>query len=342
METPPAPKLLDPDSKPNKPFHSFPNGALKKHQHHPHLLHHHRSPALTPPPESLYRECLKNHAASQGGHALDGCGEFMPVSGWNLSDPTSLKCAACGCHRNFHRRLPDPPPDELDGHDDYAATDRHMSDDDISDDDVDENDHDGGMTDRTTSSPPAAYFSSAPHMLLALSTGGPVSQGPGTGPGPGPMPVPGPGPVRSMNPVTGSGSVPLSGFTPGSGPLQPRKRFRTKFSPEQKQRMHELSEKLGWRLQKRDEALVEEWCREIGVGKGVFKVWMHNNKHVFLGTGKRGESRESRDREAAMAVASNVAGVGLGVGGGAGAVETDGRGGMGQVVNGSSGAASSS
>lgn len=341
METP-TPKLLDPEPR-TKSFPSFPNGALKKHHSH-HL--HHRSPGVAPPPESLYRECLKNHAASLGGHALDGCGEFMPVPGSSPSDPTSLKCAACGCHRNFHRRLPDPLPDELDRHDDDAATDRHMSDDDISDDDVDENDHDGGTTDRTTSSPPATYFSSAPHMLLALSTGGPAAQGPGTGPGPGPgpMPVPGPGPVRSMNPVVGSGSVPVSSFAPGSGPLQPRKRFRTKFSPDQKQRMHELSEKLGWRLQKRDEGLVEERCREIGVGKGVFKVWMHNNKHVFLGTGKRGESRENREREPAVAVATSVAGVGLGIGAGTGAVDpgAESRGGMGQVVNGSSGGASSS
>lgn len=26
-----------------------------------------------------YRECLKNHAVGIGGHALDGCGEFMPA-----------------------------------------------------------------------------------------------------------------------------------------------------------------------------------------------------------------------------------------------------------------------
>jgi hypothetical protein len=29
--------------------------------------------------------------------------------------------------------------------------------------------------------------------------------------------------------------------------------------------------------------LMVEWCRDIGVGKGVFKVWMHNNKHNFPG-----------------------------------------------------------
>ncbi|URE32171.1 ZF-HD homeobox protein [Musa troglodytarum] len=45
-----------------------------------------------------YRECLRNHAASLGGHILDGCCEFMPRS------DDALKCAACGCHRSFHRR----------------------------------------------------------------------------------------------------------------------------------------------------------------------------------------------------------------------------------------------
>ncbi|KAF3635949.1 Mini zinc finger protein 1 [Capsicum baccatum] len=46
-----------------------------------------------------YVECQRNHAASVGGYVVDGCREYMP-------DSTSgtLNCAACGCHRNFHRR----------------------------------------------------------------------------------------------------------------------------------------------------------------------------------------------------------------------------------------------
>ncbi|EEE69700.1 hypothetical protein OsJ_29356 [Oryza sativa Japonica Group] len=159
----------------------FPNGAIKKAA----------KPAAVAPAvggggggETVYRECLKNHAASLGGHALDGCGEFMPSPAANPADPTSLRCAACGCHRNFHRRLPEgsPPP------------------------------------------PP-------PPALL---------------------------------------------------PAPPMPPHRGEETPE-KQRMQELSERLGWRLQKRDEAIVDEWCRDIGVGKGVFKVWMHNNKHNYLG-----------------------------------------------------------
>ncbi|KAG8384700.1 hypothetical protein BUALT_Bualt04G0145300 [Buddleja alternifolia] len=49
-----------------------------------------------------YGECQKNHAANVGGYAVDGCREFMPCGGEGSGD--ELTCAACGCHRNFHRR----------------------------------------------------------------------------------------------------------------------------------------------------------------------------------------------------------------------------------------------
>ncbi|KAF3437690.1 hypothetical protein FNV43_RR20446 [Rhamnella rubrinervis] len=49
-----------------------------------------------------YGECQKNHAASIGGYAVDGCREFM-ASG-EEGTAQGLTCAACGCHRNFHRR----------------------------------------------------------------------------------------------------------------------------------------------------------------------------------------------------------------------------------------------
>jgi len=49
-----------------------------------------------------YGMCQKNHAASTGGYALDGCREFIPSG--NHGTELALVCAACGCHRNFHRR----------------------------------------------------------------------------------------------------------------------------------------------------------------------------------------------------------------------------------------------
>ncbi|KAG8087571.1 hypothetical protein GUJ93_ZPchr0010g11275 [Zizania palustris] len=67
---------------------------------------------LPPPPPAAaaaefggvrYGECRRNHAASMGGHAVDGCREFLAEG----EDGTSaaLLCAACGCHRSFHRRV---------------------------------------------------------------------------------------------------------------------------------------------------------------------------------------------------------------------------------------------
>ncbi|GAB2269986.1 hypothetical protein Dimus_004901 [Dionaea muscipula] len=49
-----------------------------------------------------YGECQKNHAAKIGGHAVDGCREFMASGEEGRS--CALMCAACGCHRNFHRK----------------------------------------------------------------------------------------------------------------------------------------------------------------------------------------------------------------------------------------------
>ncbi|KAG8082055.1 hypothetical protein GUJ93_ZPchr0014g46628 [Zizania palustris] len=54
--------------------------------------------SLVPHGGGKYKECMRNHAAVKGGQAFDGCGEYMPAA------PDSLKCAACGCHRSFHRR----------------------------------------------------------------------------------------------------------------------------------------------------------------------------------------------------------------------------------------------
>uniref|UniRef100_A0A5B7BDF3 ZF-HD dimerization-type domain-containing protein n=1 Tax=Davidia involucrata TaxID=16924 RepID=A0A5B7BDF3_DAVIN len=61
-----------------------------------------------------YKECRKNHAANIGGYAVDGCREFMPAG--EEGTAAAFKCAACTCHRNFHRR-------EIDNHDQYCYCD---------------------------------------------------------------------------------------------------------------------------------------------------------------------------------------------------------------------------
>ncbi|TMW82401.1 hypothetical protein EJD97_006026 [Solanum chilense] len=160
---------------------------------------------------SKYKECLKNHAAGIGGHAIDGCGEFMPSG-------DIFKCAVCNCHRNFHRK------------------------------DIVHHHH------------PCRYF---PHIMprrrslvLPSTSGG--------------------GGFREDQEL-------LEMCNPNKnikGTLL-KKRFRTKFSQEHKDKMLRLAEKLGWKLQRHDEGVVQQLCNEIGIKRHVFKVWLHNNKHTL-------------------------------------------------------------
>ncbi|GAB2280274.1 Zinc-finger homeodomain protein [Dionaea muscipula] len=240
-------------------FLAYANGPLKRHYP--------TAPRKASTPVAVsYKECLRNHAASMGGHALDGCCEFMASPTATPSDPTSLKCAACGCHRNFHRRDPDDPSPIH--HHPAATHHRH---------------HPPALPAprQTSDSPPppsSSFYTSAPHMLLALSQNHPSGDG-----------VPS---TDDYHPHSGGG---LGFPSAGSG----KKRFRSKFSQEQKEKMLEFSEKLGWKMQKSDQRLVEEFCNEVGVDRGVLKVWMHNNKHTF---GKK--QLESNTLAAAAAAAT--------------------------------------
>ncbi|GAU14168.1 hypothetical protein TSUD_169940 [Trifolium subterraneum] len=217
----------------------FSNGVLKRlHHNHHHLNNHHLNHHQV---TVTYKECLKNHAANLGGHALDGCGEFMTSPTATSADPTSLKCAACGCHRNFHRREPEEPPLSTTTHViEYQPHHRHQP---LPPPPF------SNRSPNSSSPPPisSTYYPSAPHMLLALSTALPENVS-------GPM------------------------ISPGS---HTRKRFRTKFTQDQKEKMLKFAEKVGWKMQKKDDEFTHEFCNEIGVDRSVLKVWMHNNKNTF-------------------------------------------------------------
>nr|CAC34447.1 ZF-HD homeobox protein [Flaveria bidentis] len=190
-----------------------------------------------------YKECLKNHAVGIGGQAVDGCGEFMAAGDEGTLD--ALKCAACNCHRNFHRK-------EVEGqqrqhqHQQQAAL-QHQY---------------------ITATPyyhhhhrPTGYLhmkpppSSLHQRQLAL-------------------------PSTSRDDLDEI-SNPSSSGGGGVGGSGSKKRFRTKFTQDQKDRMLAFSEALGWRIQKHDEAAVQQFCNETGVKRHVLKVWMHNNKHTI-------------------------------------------------------------
>ncbi|KAG6659240.1 zinc-finger homeodomain protein 2-like [Carya illinoinensis] len=165
-----------------------------------------------------YKECMRNHAASMGGHAKDGCGEFMPRGD---GDPRqSLTCAACGCHRNFHRR-------EVLGNYHRLHSALH----------------------------PMLLYNASPTMSRPHHR---HHEG---------------GDRRSETPE----GVGPTGVLIRSGSA---KRFRTKFTQEQKDRMLEFAERIGWRIQRHDDVALNQFCSEVGVKRNVLKVWMHNNKNA--------------------------------------------------------------
>ncbi|OIV94797.1 hypothetical protein TanjilG_21994 [Lupinus angustifolius] len=214
-----------------------------------------------------YRECLRNHAASMGSHVVDGCGEFMPSG--EEGTPESLKCAACDCHRNFHRK-------ETEGEPQQHASNYHS---------YHPNKHNN--THNIIPSPPLPHHnhshlqfhtpSSSMHHRFSHGVANPTSLIP-------PMIAFGGGGGGAAE----SSSEDLNMFQSNRGgeilmqpPSMSKKRFRTKFTQQQKERMMEFAEKLGWKIQKQDEQEVQQFCSQVGVRRQVFKVWIHNNKQAM-------------------------------------------------------------
>lgn len=51
--------------------------------------------------------------------------------------------------------------------------------------------------------------------------------------------------------------------------------------------MLEFARSIGWKMQKKEEHIILEFCNEIGVTKNVFKVWMHNHRNVDVSKNHR-------------------------------------------------------
>ncbi|KAD4888443.1 hypothetical protein R6Q59_034540 [Mikania micrantha] len=199
-------------------------------------------PMPPPPPSSSgdaavvvrYRECQKNHAASMGSYVVDGCGEFM--ANGEEGTPESLKCAACECHRSFHRR-------EVDGESQSTTWIQNPP---------------PRVAAATMQTPYQQHHHRYNHQMppIMMAFGG-----------------------NSVAP-TESSSEDLDMYQTHAGQQPVKKRFRTKFTEEQKAKMHDFAEKIGWKIQKQDEQEILQFCDEVGLKRKVFKVWMHNSKQA--------------------------------------------------------------
>lgn len=204
-----------------------------------------------------YKECLKNHAAAMGGTATDGCGEFMPSGEEGTIE--ALNCSACNCHRNFHRKEIEGEPSPCDcthhsPHLNRVAAGRKFI----------FGHHKNIIAPEALGYPTATgtFISSraaAPHQMIMSYNMGSL-------------------PSESDEQEEGGGGG-GSSVMARHHPQLVKKRFRTKFSTEQKEKMLNFAEKVGWKIQKQEESVVQQFCQEIGVKRRVLKVWMHNNKH---------------------------------------------------------------
>ncbi|XP_026389603.1 zinc-finger homeodomain protein 6-like [Papaver somniferum] len=268
-----------------------------------HHHHHHRPQNQIIPSSSSgygkklvvvkYIECLKNHAASMGGSVIDGCCEFM--SGGKEGTIEALKCSACNCHRNFHRKC------ILEEEDEEEDVDHHIE----SSSQYQQHTHLVNKMRKTSLLTPHQVLGSLDQSLYPTPAVPIMKQQPCT-----------PSSDQQLSshsskmmmlshsslfhsnsggsslPAASSDSDEIKTVSQPPPPPPPslaapgqvvavKKRFRSKFTQEQKDKMLSFAEKVGWSFQKEEEANVLQICQEIGIKKRVLRVWMHNNKHNF-------------------------------------------------------------
>lgn len=198
--------------------------------------------------EVKYMECLKNHAAALGKHATDGCGEFMPRGEEGTIE--ALKCSACNCHRNFHKKMSQGEC--------YCQCYHRQSVLNTAETDLTSSHHhhhhNGRLGQGISSFHANAWITSANPKATTMHQ---VEMTMST---------------KKLEQIGWGDHVETRPYEVG------RKRYRTKFSQEQKEMMSSFAEKVGWKMQKSDESTVSNFCQEVGIKRRVLKVWMHNNK----------------------------------------------------------------
>ncbi|KAJ0252524.1 Zinc-finger homeodomain protein 13 [Hirschfeldia incana] len=235
------------------------------------------------PPEPRYGECRKNQAPiAAGTTAYDGCGEFVS------SDPgqDSLDCAACGCHRSFHHR-----EESLSGGTNTILEVLKISPSQFrqifcspyGDGETDEEGKKRIATDRS----PEEEAGRAKRVKTRFTTEQTEK-------------------MRSYAEkvgwkVSSESRERVKEFCDGIGVTRRKlrvwmnnhhedkgrvdeeeegrvKRFKTKFTAEQTERMRSYAEKLRWKVRAEDREETEVFCSEIGVNLNKFVIWMNNHK----------------------------------------------------------------
>ncbi|KAM1093115.1 hypothetical protein ACFX2I_020225 [Malus domestica] len=219
-----------------------------------------------------YKECLKNHAAAMGGTATDGCGEFMPSGEEGTIE--ALNCSACNCHRNFHRKEVEGEQQQLSSCDyNFHHTINRAAGVGSRKFLLSHEGGGGGGRHKSLLAPPQY-----PHQHQMIMSNYNMGMGMIEMVGSIPSDQSDEQEDHHHHRHHGGGGGGTVGSRPAVGHVA-KKRFRTKFTHEQKEKMLNFAEKVGWKIQKQEDSFVQNFCQEIGVKRRVLKVWMHNNKH---------------------------------------------------------------
>ncbi|XP_019261875.1 PREDICTED: zinc-finger homeodomain protein 4-like [Nicotiana attenuata] len=171
------------------------------------------------------------------GYALDGCGEFCPNG-----IPESLICAACNCHRNFHRKM------EVEVE---VETEVELS--------ILSNSHHNRGTSLVIVVPPTPTYQqqSRIHPRQKYDKNNNVAATP---------------PQRAET------ATEMGGREIEVAEQMSTKRKR--INSEQKERVKAFAEKIGWRWTKYNKE-VKPFCAEIGITPYFLKNWIDNNRRRF-------------------------------------------------------------
>lgn len=228
---------------------------------------------LCPNPKPRYGECRKNQAASTGTTAYDGCGEFVSA------DPgeDSPDCAACGCHRSFHLReestilealkispsrfrqiFCSPYGEAAEEKTKRIATDRSSE---------EEAGRGKRAKTRFTAEQTEEMRSYAEKLGWKVSNESRER-------------------VKEFCDGIGVTRRKLRVWMNNHSEANVRrlageegvKRFKTKFTADQTERMRSYAEKLTWKVGPEDREETEGFCNEIGVNLNNFMTWMNNHK----------------------------------------------------------------
>ncbi|MCL7022037.1 hypothetical protein MKW94_015704 [Papaver nudicaule] len=204
--------------------------------------------------KEVYGECQRNHSAKLGTNTRDGCGEYM------ADDTTQrgLYCDACGCHRNFHKKIvvlvDSDDADELLEYEATASV--------------------GGVAYEPQQQQHAATLGGSTRANISNALTVKDEQHHSEN--------------QEVYATTAANNNTGNRNKHGRGTASSSSCYRrSRFSHTQKEKLTKLGFYIGWRMPTRSspaehEEAIRKLCNELEITRFVFKTWMNNQKKYHV------------------------------------------------------------